>query len=71
MDKKDIWKPNDDIITDLFHPQGYGLLQYTFVDFQPQFGVYPFDGSKLLFDKYSQPSLCSSFDGHKDAFISE
>jgi hypothetical protein len=71
MDDQDIWKPNDDMITDLFHPPGDGLLQYTYVDFQPYLGDYPFEDSKLLFDEDSQPSSCSNFDGHEDVANSE
>jgi hypothetical protein len=59
MDDQDIWKPNDDMITDLFHPPRDGLLQYTYVDFQPYLGDYPFEDSELLFDEDSQPSSCS------------
>jgi hypothetical protein len=40
MDNQDIWKPNDDMITYLFHPPGDGLLHYTCVDFHPYLGDY-------------------------------
>jgi hypothetical protein len=53
------------MITNLFHPPKYGLLQCTYVDSQPYLEDHPFEDLELLFDEDSQPSLCLNFDGHE------
>jgi hypothetical protein len=59
------------MITNFFHPPGDGLLQYTYIDFQPYLEDYPFEHLQLLFHKDSQPSSCLNFDGHEDMASSE
>jgi hypothetical protein len=63
MDDQDIWKPNDDMTTEIFHPPRDGLLQHTCVNFQSKLGDYPFEDLELLFNEGSQPYSCSNFDG--------
>jgi hypothetical protein len=48
MDDQDIWKPNDDMTTEIFHPPRDGLLQHTCVNFQSYLRDYPFEDLELL-----------------------
>jgi hypothetical protein len=68
VDDQDIWQPNDDMITDFFHPSKDDLSKYTYDDFQSYLGscdAYPFEHSYLLYDEDFQSPSCSNFDGHK------
>jgi hypothetical protein len=58
-----IWKPGDDMVTDLFIPFKDDLSQHTQSDLQSSLDTYPFEDADLFYEEF-QP-LCSDFDRHQ------
>jgi hypothetical protein len=59
-----IWNPDDDVVTNLFHPFEDDLSQYTHDEFQLSLGssdAYPFGDSDVFYE-YFQPPSCSDCD---------
>jgi hypothetical protein len=54
----DAWKPDDDLVINLFHPFEEDLSPYTHDDFQPflkSYDEYPFD-SNFFYEDFQPPS---------------
>jgi hypothetical protein len=65
----DVWKQDDDIITEVFQAPKDDPVQISPDDFRSyleDFDEYPFEHLDLFYEEYYQPSLCSNFDKGED-----
>jgi hypothetical protein len=69
----DVWKPDDDMVTYLFHPFEDDLSQHFQGDFQSSLGscdADPFGDADLFYEDFQPPSS-SILDEHQDVAIPE
>jgi hypothetical protein len=70
----DVWKHEDEIITDLFQLLRDGILQQTHDDFLSHlegFDTYSFENLDLFYEENFQPPLCYDFDEGNDMIFQE
>ena len=66
MYDSDVWKPSDDMVTDLFCPFEDELSRH---DLHSSFGTYPFEDAYLFYEEFRP--LCSNFEEYQDVATSK